>query len=110
MTRTAPATSARAAPAAVRRRWAVQVLLAAALAGGVEAIRPAPAFVPHARLAHGKESRAAARSTQGVGRRVQAADGGALGFQGSMYGRHDTRVVVSPDWFYSILEKNNPGS
>ena len=73
------------APAAARRRLAVQVLLAAALAGAgrADALRPAPAFAPHARLAHVGQRRAA-RSTQGVARRVQVAGGELLGLRASM--------------------------
>jgi len=73
------------APTAPRRRWAVQMLLAAALAGAgtADSLGHSPAFVPHVRLAD-PEGRGGMRSTHGFGGRIQAAGRGALGLRASM--------------------------
>jgi hypothetical protein len=73
------------APTAPRRRWAVQMLLAAALAGAgtADSLGQSPAFVTHVRIAY-PEGRGGTRRTQGVEGRVQAAGRGALGLRASM--------------------------
>ena len=73
------------APTVPWRRWAVQMLLAAVLAGTgtADSLGHSVAFVPHVRTAY-PEGHWGTRRTQGVGGRVQAAGRGALALRASM--------------------------